>query len=124
MRQWLGIGLLVVIIIAIFNVASFVRKKESDKQFLNTLLAYRSALKAGTSRAEVEDYLRQHGMPYTRSCCQRGVFSDRSKIGELPPNWTCKNWNVYLDFQFQNDNHAEVAGGTDRLTKVDLYENG
>lgn len=124
MRQWLGIGLLVVIVIAIFNIVSFVRKKQDDRQFLVTLRSYRSALKAGTSRAEVEDYLRQKGMSYARSCCERGVFSDRSKIGELPPPWTCRNWNVYLDFQFESAEHADVAGGADRLTKIDLYENG
>lgn len=125
MRQWLGIGLLIVIILAIFNIRSFVLNKRENRHFLNTLLAYRSAFKAGASRAEVEDYLRQKGMPYERSCCEPGVFSDRSKIGELPPRWTCRNWNVYLDFQFQRtDPEADVAKGTDRLTKIDLYENG
>ena len=125
MRQWLGIGFLIVIIIAIFNIVSFVRKKQTDRQFLATLLIYRSAFKSGASRAEVEDYLRQKGMPYQRSCCESGVFSDRSKIGELPPHWTCRNWNVYLDFQFQGDDpHADAASGTDRLTKIDLYEIG
>lgn len=124
MRQWLGIGLLIVIVIAIFNIVGFVRKKRDDRHFLNTLQEYRSAFKPGTSRAEVEDYLRQHGMVYTRSCCEPGVFSDRSKIGELPPHWTCRNWNVYLDFQFQSAEHAEVASGEDPLTKIDLYENG
>ena len=124
MRQWLDIGLLAVLVIAMFNVVSFVRKKRDDKQFLSTLLTYRSALKPGTSRAEVEDFLRSQGMPYTRSCCEPGVFSDRSKIGELPPHWTCRNWAVYLDFQFQNAGGADVASGTDRLMKIDLYENG
>lgn len=125
MRQWLGIGFLIVIIIAIANVNSFVRKKREDRHFLTTLLTYRSALKAGASRAEVEDYLRQQGMPYERSCCERGLFSDRSKIGEMPPRWTCRNWNVYLDFQFQKtDPEADVAKGTDRLTRIELYEDG
>ncbi|HEY2470581.1 MAG TPA: hypothetical protein VGI45_22495 [Terracidiphilus sp.] len=124
MRQWVGIGLLVVIAIAIFNIVSFIRRKDDDKRYLSTLMAYRSVLKPGTSRAEVEDYLRQKGMPYARSCCEPDVFSDRSKIGELPPHFTCRNWNVYLDFQFQGSNHADVARGTDQLTKIDLYENG
>lgn len=125
MRQWLGIGFLIVIIIAIANVNSFVRKKREDRHFLTTLLAYRSALKAGASRAGVEDYLRQQGMPYERSCCEQGLFSDRSKIGEMPPRWTCRNWNVYLDFQFQKtDPEADVAKGTDRLTRIELYEDG
>lgn len=124
MRQWLGIALLVVIVFAVINVVSFVRKKRDDGKFLTVLMTYRSAFKPGTSRTEVEDYLRQHGMPYERSCCERGVFSDRSKIGELPPKWTCRNWNVYLDFKFQSADAADVARGADRLTKIDLYENG
>ena len=125
MRQWLGVALIVVIVIAIFNTVSFVRRKREEKQFLNRLLAYRSALKPGASRAEVEGYLRQRGMPYVRSCCESGVFSDRSKIGALPPRWTCRTWNVYLDFKFQSvDSPASVASGDDRLTTIDLYENG
>jgi hypothetical protein len=124
MRQWLGIGLVAVIIIAIFNLVSFVRKKQTDKQYLSALLTYRATFKPGASRAEVEDYLTQHHMPYERSCCERGVFSDRSKIGELPPHWTCKTWNVYLDFQFKSPEGADVASGTDHLSKIDLYENG
>jgi len=125
MRQWMGVVLLVVIVLAVINVVSFVRKKRDDRIFLTKLISFRSVFKPGTNRAEVEDYLRQHGMPYERSCCERGVFSDRSKIGQLPPRWTCRNWNVYVDFKFQStEKEADVASGSDRLTKIDLYENG
>lgn len=125
MRQWLGIALLIVIVIAIFDIVSFVRKKRSENEFRSTLLAYRATFQAGASRAEIENFLRQQKMPYVRSCCEAGVFSDRSKIGELPPTWTCRNWNVYLDFRFQNAGAGtDVASGNDRLTKIDLYENG
>lgn len=125
LRQWIGFALLFVLVIALFDVVSFVQKKRDDKRFLENLMAYRSALKPGTSRADVEEYLRRQGMPYARSCCEPGVFSDRSKIGEMPPKWTCRNWNVYLDFKFQNpEGPIHAASGTDRLTKIDLYENG
>jgi len=123
MRQWLGITLLAVIFLAIINIVSFVRRKQDENQFRTRLMAFRSTVKPGTRRAEVEDYLTQLGMPYARSCCEPSVFSDRSKIGQLPPKWTCRTWNVYLDFKFQN-REAFVASGDDRLTKIDLYENG
>jgi tRNA(Ile)-lysidine synthase TilS/MesJ len=123
MRQWLGIALLVVIFLTIINVTSFVRRKQDEDQYRARLSALRSAVKPGASRADVENYLRRQGMPYVRSCCNAGVFSDRSKIGQLPPKWTCRNWNVYLDFRFQNT-EGNVASGDDRLTKIDLYEDG
>ena len=125
MRQWLGIGLLVVIAIAIFNIVSFVKKKHEDSRFRTALAAYRAQLQPGASRRQVEDYLRQHNMPFSRSCCKPGVFSDRSKIGEESPSFTCRNWSIYLEFKFKNaDPSADVADGADILTSIDLDQDG
>jgi IS5 family transposase len=125
MRQWLGIGLLVVIVVAILSFMWFVRKEHEDSRFQTALATYRSALKPGTSRERVEDYLRQQGLPFERSCCEPGVFSDRAKIGQEEPNWVCRNRNIYLEFKFQNSAAtAAVASGSDVLTKIDLYQNG
>ena len=101
MRQWLGIGLLVVIAIAIINIWAFVKKKHEDSRFRVALAAYRAELKPGASRQQVENYLRQQNMSFARSCCEPGVFSDRSKIGEESPSFTCRNWNIYLEFKFK-----------------------
>lgn len=124
MRHWLGIGLVVVIVIAVINVVSFVRRKQEESRFRTTVTTYRSVLKPGINRDKVEDYLRRHGMPFERSCCEPGVFSDRSKLGQEPARWFCRNQNVYLEFNFDSDAApADVARGSDVLKKIDLYEN-
>jgi hypothetical protein len=124
MRHWLGIGLVVVIVIAVVNVVTFVRRKQEDGRFRTAVTTYRSALKPGMSREMVEDYLRRQGMPFERSCCDPGVFSDRSKIGKEPGSWFCRNQNVYLEFNFAGSTPpADVARGSDLLTKIDLYQN-
>lgn len=121
MRQWLGIALLVVIFIAILNMVWFVRRKQDDSQFRTTLASYRATLRPGTSRERVEQYLRQKNMPYERSCCQAGVFSDLAKLGTESPSIFCHNLNIYLEFHF---NSADAPQGSDALTRIDLYQRG
>jgi hypothetical protein len=86
------------------------------------LAAYRSTLTPGTTRARVEDYLRANGAAYRRSCCEPGDFSDLTRIGQEPPNLVCREWNVYIEFRF--DTREPVAAPSDRLTAIDIYENG
>lgn len=124
MRHWLGIGLVVVIVIAIINVVTFVRRKQQDSRFRAELLTSRSVLQPGTSRETVEDYLRHQGMPYERICCEPGVFSDRSKLGKEPGRWFCRNQNIYLEFTFDSGAApAEVARGSDVLKEIHIYQN-
>lgn len=125
MRQWLGIGLLVVIAIAIFNFVLLVKKKQEDSRFRAAIAAYRAQFKGGASRRQVEDYLRQQNMPFARSCCEAGVFSDRSKMGEESPSVVCRNLSIYLEFKFKAaDPSADAADGGDILTGIDLYQDG
>lgn len=124
MRQWLFVGWVIVLILAITSVVAFVRAKHDDQPYRTTLAAYRAALSPGSRRDQVEDYLRRKGMPYERTCCAVGIYSDRTKIGEQAPHWFCARQDVYLEFKFDNATPSEdVAQGSDILKKIDLYQN-
>ena len=125
MRQWLAVGWFFFLILAAVAVVSFVRGKQNDQQYQTTLEQFRVALKAGASRAQVEDYLRQKGMGFERTCCKRDIFDDRMTIGRRTPKFFCTDPNIYLEFKFDNAApHAQVAARSDPLKKIDLLERG
>ena len=125
MRQWLALAWFLVVILAIVAVVSFVRRKQNDQHYRTTLAQYRSALKAGTTRAQVENYLREQGMPFERTCCKPGIFSDRTRVGKRAPKFFCSDDGIYVEFTFDNGSPpAEVASGSDVLKKISLAEHG
>jgi hypothetical protein len=85
MKPWLVVGWGIVTVLALVNVESFMRAKQMEQRRQAKYRAkadvYRSILKPGITRKQVEAYLRQTGAPYQRSCCEPGVFSDRARIG-------------------------------------------
>jgi hypothetical protein len=129
MKPWLVVGWGIVIVLALANIQSFMRAKQMEQERQRSYRAkvdvYRSILKIGISREQVEAYLRQTGAPYQRSCCEAGVFSDRTRVGHEAPGWICRNWDVYVQFQFAGEDRNEGApAGTDALTQIDLFQNG
>ena len=122
MRLWLGMGLLAVCVIAIANLVYSAEKKKSEVALQTTLTTFRTALQAGTSRTQVEDYIRQQGMSFTQG---PQTLSDRVSLGEEPRNLFCQPWNVYIDFQFKGSDTANGAEpGSQRLTSIDLHREG
>lgn len=117
------IGWVLVLVLAVVVVISFVRAKHHDQPYRAMLAAYRSALAPGLTREKVEDYLREREMPYQRSCCEPGEFSDLTRIGAQAPHWFCRKQNIYLEFKFNHGAQgAEVARGSDILKEIDLFE--
>lgn len=120
MIRWLGLLILVVLIVVGVNLVSSSEKRESEKQFQATLAQYRSAVKAGSSRADVESYLQKQNLSFDRQ-----VGSDRAKLGEMPRNLFCQPWKVYLDFQFKGtETPANAVRDSDVLTGMDLHREG
>jgi len=121
MRILLGFGILVIGIIAITSIMSSAEKKRSEAEFQASLATYQTALHMGTSRTQVEDYLRQNGIPFTNG---PQSLSDRVSLGQQPRNLFCQPWNVYADFQFE----GSATGGADpnyqRLKSIDLHREG
>lgn len=125
MRRLLGLGIIVIIVIVLVNQMSSNERKEDEKRFQSTLSEFRSALKPGSSRSQVEDYLRQHGTAFERACCDAQNFSDRASLGDEPRNLFCQPWKVSLDFQFKGaEPAANVARESDLLTTIDLHREG
>jgi tRNA(Ile)-lysidine synthase TilS/MesJ len=129
MKPWLVVGWGIVIVLALANIRSFMRAKQKQQERQGSYRAkvdvYRSILKPGITREQVEAYLRQTGAPYQRSCCEAGDFSDRTRIGHEAPGWVCRNWDVYVEFKFAGaaGNEAAAAPG-DTLQQIDLFQNG
>lgn len=123
MRLWLGIGILAVCVVAIVSLVFSGEKKRDEAAFQATLAAYRTALQTGTSRAQVEDYLRQQGVSFSQGCGTPQSVCDRVDLGEQPRNLFCQPWTVYADFQF-NRMDASGAAGTEHLKSIDLHKEG
>lgn len=125
MRMWLGLGVLVVLVVVAVSAVQRSERKDAEVRFQSTLSSYRSALKSGTSREQVENYLHQQNTAFTRSCCEPGIFSDRTDLGDEPRNLFCQPWKVSAEFQFKNaEPPADAAKGSDFLTNIDLHREG
>lgn len=125
MRLLLGFGVLILLIVVGVSAMVSSDKKETEARLQNTLASYRAALQPGTKREQVEAYLHQQNVAYTRTCCEPGVFSDRTNLGDEPRNVFCQPWKVSLDLQFKNgEPPADVAKGSDLLTSIDLHREG
>lgn len=129
MKPWLVLGWGIVILLALGNIQSFMRAKQKEQQrqasYRAKVAVYRSILKPGISRERVEAYLQQTGAPYQRTCCEAGVFSDRTRIGHEAPGWVCRSWDVYVEFKFAGaDGNEAAAAQGDMLRQIDLDQNG
>ncbi|HXS78096.1 MAG TPA: hypothetical protein VN753_18100 [Terracidiphilus sp.] len=125
MRMLLGFGVLILLIAVGVNAMVSSDKKEMEARLQSTLAAYRSALQPGTKREQVEAYLHQQNVAFTRSCCEPGIPSDRTDLGDEPRNLFCQPWKVSLEIQFKNSEPpADVAKGSDLLTNIDLHREG
>ena len=129
MRRWFRVSLVVIIAVAVYGAVSYLWSKHYERahqaEYQAKLAEYRSALSPGMTREQVEDSFRAKGDPFQRSCCEVGVFSDLTLIGKDPPNLVCREWDVYVEFKFQNDTGTpDVATPSDKLKTIDLYQNG
>ena len=128
MKPWLVVGWGIVVVLALGNLQSFVRAKKKEEQrhasYREKVEIYRSIMKPGFSRKQVEIYLQQTGASYQRSCCETGVFSDLTKVGHEAPGWICRNWDVYVEFKFAGEAGNEAASPEDTLQRIDLRQNG
>lgn len=125
MRMWLGLVVLVVLVIVLVGAVQRSERKEAEARFQDTLASYRTALKPGSTREQVESYLRQQNTSFTPADCKPGPACDRADLGDEPRNLFCQPWKVAAEFQFKSaEPSAEAAKGSDLLTNVDLHREG
>jgi len=103
------------------------RKREAHYQA--ALGSYRQALSIGSTRKQVEQYLRNSGTGFLRMCCveHSGKHSvdDLVKVGAEEAPWFCSEHNVYVALQFTDfkrpRNSFGEANDLDTLSAVTIF---
>jgi hypothetical protein len=120
MKQWLR-PVLVVVVAGLFLLGiRYELKKQAQKRreatYQSELRSYSQALKPGTKRKEVEDYLRSKNPDFSQMCCvepsdsaKRHTWDDLVKIGEEEHPWFCSEHFVYVAFRFAD--HVQIENG-------------
>jgi len=125
MRLWLGLVALVVLVVVLVAAVQRSERKEAEVRFQNTLASYRAALKPGSTREQVENYLQQQNTSFTPADCKPGPSCDRIDLGEEPRNLFCQPWKVSAEFQFKSAESPAAAPKTsDQLSDVGLHREG
>ena len=104
--------------------AQLVQRREAGYQV--QLAAYTAALKPGTTRTEVEAYLRTNGKEFHQTCCMgkwKNAYDDLTKIGQERHPWYCSAHTVYIGFEFVSGGSHEFpeAHDSDTLKGIQIY---
>jgi hypothetical protein len=89
------------------------RKREIAYQ--SVLRSYSERFGRGTTRRDVEDYLRARNIGFQHMCCvdhklSKSVWDDLTKIRQESAPWFCSENNVYVAFQFSGPERNGVGG--------------
>ena len=132
MKRW-RLPILVFVVIGVLGYAvhrRYARLEEQRREiaYQQTLRSCSKALKPGTTREKVEEYLRSRRLNFRQSCCLQsatGVNDILVKIGEESPPWYCGELNVYIGFKFTPHAKHDIAfpesDPQDMLNTVDTY---
>ena len=93
------------IVAALFSVPLLygVKGEIRNRAFQSALKKYSRELKRGSSRKEVEEYLRRQGVAFERCCMtfgERSAFTDLVTIGREDTPWYCDEHRVYIAIEF------------------------
>src|SRR5215468_282583 len=132
MKRWRLVILVFVVIgalgYALHRHHARLEEQRREISYQQTLRSYSEALKPGTTRQKVEDYLRSRALSFRQSCCLQpatGVNDYLVKIGEESPPWYCRDLNVYIGFKFtphaKHDIAFPVSDPQDMLKTVEVY---
>ena len=119
--------LLVGCVLALRNAIEGRNAKRRQVQYQAALESYSDAVKAGSSRRDVELYLNQRKLPFQQLCCvreRRSAYADLLKVGEEKAPWFCNKNNTYVAFEFEaTEPHGEIpeAHDSDRLVRTILW---
>ena len=118
MKKWLQVGLVLVVaglfLLGIRHELKKQAQKKREVTYQSELRSYSQALKTGTTRKEVEDYLRSKNAAFSQMCCvgesaKRHSQDDLVKIGEEEHPWFCSEHFVYVAFRFAD--HVQIENG-------------
>jgi hypothetical protein len=125
-RVWRAIVLLVVCVL-ILGFALDARwdwhiRKEQEDAYQAVLRSYSNHFKSGSTRKDVEGYLRARSVTFQ----QRSAESDLFLVGKGTHDWVCSEKYDYLVFHFAPAKQGEAwkAQDEDILTRIDLHFEG
>jgi hypothetical protein len=101
-------------------------KQKREAGYQAALQSYSDALKPGTTRRSVEDYLQAKGVNYEKMCCidERSAEAELVRIGKEKHPWYCSEHNVYIAFQFVDEPHEGWRPSDrelDKLKSITIY---
>jgi hypothetical protein len=110
---------------ACIHSAEQARRREAAYQA--KLASFSKALKSGTTRKDVEGYLRENGYEFRRMCCMnhsgKNAWDDLTQIGKEPHPWYCSEHSVHIGFEFVSDGSHQFpeAHDSDTLKGIQIY---
>ncbi len=122
----LSIGCCASVLVAVACAHSAARAKQREAGYHAELGAYSAALKPGTTRMDVEAFLRRKGREFTQMCCMnhsKNAYDDLIRIGTERPPWYCSAQNVYIGFEFVSSGSHQFpeAHDSDTLKSVQIF---
>lgn len=102
-------------------------KQRREALYQSALQSYSEVLAPGTTRKNVEDYLRAKGVSFFQEggavSTDDGAFADLAKIAKEKHPWYCSEYAVYLAFHYTAvplPGHSR-ASETDTLKSITIY---
>ncbi len=107
---------------------------EREASYQTVLAKYTGELKPGTSREQVERYLRTNGKGFKQMCCVANFkgeyvslhgsgYDDLVRIAEESAPFFCSENNVYIAFEFNPKSKDELSdtNGSDILKRISVF---
>ena len=130
------LALAVLVTFGIRHVLAERARRKREFEYAKALQLFSTSLKTGTTRKQVEDYLKDKNISFSQTCCLSvkqftpgvydNAYDDLVKVGEDEAPWFCSQYNVYVAFQFLGSvkNGLPSSEGSDKLKDVTLFRRG
>lgn len=124
-RFWLGAIIAIAALLSV-PLLHMLRSEVRGRSFHSALKKYSRELTRGSSRREVEEYLRRQGIAFERCCMtfdEGSAFTDLVTIGREDTPWYCDEHLVYIAFEFaatESPHFLDRAYDSDALREVKL----
>jgi hypothetical protein len=130
MSRWVSVILAALIVattaLVVSGHAKSVAKKKREIDYQSALQKYSRAIKPGSGRTEVENYLRSRNTAFTWAYTAYGARkesqnADLVKIGQEAPPWYCSEAYVYVAFEFSPSGTLKQTS-SDALERIELFQ--
>jgi predicted outer membrane lipoprotein len=100
-------------------------ERRQEAIYQAALRSYSAAIRPGSTRRDIETYLRLRAKPFHRQAIEEhSAYADLTKIGEGNHPWYCKRKSIYVAFQFnavENRPDSTRQSPSDTLKQITLF---